>query len=200
MTDREQAPLDHSENEDAKTERRPLTRVTRKVSRKTKPMDSSKEHFEQRQPMVSGPVEEMQRLRGHGAATAAELREFLGQLKGRTPQEVMGIVAQSSLVQGITTATFACGVLLAVFTVVPYAIYGSPKDQQPETVAVAVQPSNEQSNSAETPEDSSTTTDESAKPDLAKAADAMGIGETTEADPDKNPLDTKLDSLLDGIE
>ena len=40
----------------------------------------------------------------------------------------------------------------------------------------------------------------SSEPDLERAAEAMGIGGSAEADPDTNPLDAKLDKLLDGIE
>ena len=36
--------------------------------------------------------------------------------------------------------------------------------------------------------------------DPERAIDAMGIGETKTADPDENPLEGKLDKLLDGIE
>jgi len=36
--------------------------------------------------------------------------------------------------------------------------------------------------------------------DPDRAIDAMGIGETRNADPNKNPMEDKLDKLLDGIE
>lgn len=166
-------------------------------------MDSTKDHFEQKQPVAPGSVVKAQQLRGHSSATAAELREFLGQLKGRSPQEVMGIVAQSSLFRGITTATIACAVLLVIFTVGPYVIYGGPNAQIPQkTVATSVVPADSDADAAadQSTETAPTEQDDSTKPDLAKAAQAMGIGETAEAAPDKNPLDSKLDNLLDGIE
>jgi hypothetical protein len=179
-------------------EERKLSRVTQKIDKKPTPMDSTKDHFDQQQPMSPGAAAKAQQLRGHSSATAAELREFLGQLKGRSPQEVMGIVAQSSLFRGITTATIACGVLMLVFTIGPYIIYGGPSARaRQNAVAVTVQPA---TNDTPAKQSTDTAPNDPVKPDLAKAAQAMGIGETAEAAPDKNPLDSKLDNLLDGIE
>lgn len=185
------------------TEERKLSRVTQKLNKKPTPMDSTQNHFEQQQPMPTGTATKVQQLRGNSSATAAELREFLGQLKGRSPQEVMGIVAQSSLFRGITTATIACAVLLLIFTIGPYLLSNAPGALSQKTVTAAtVAPV---SNDIAAPADQNTNTTqtqqaEPTKPDLAKAAQAMGIGETAEAAPDKNPLDSKLDNLLDGIE
>ena len=178
-----------------------LTKVARKVKEKEPTVDSSNDHFEQQQPAASGALNKMQRLQGHSSATVGELREFLGQLKGRSPQEVMGIVAQSSLFQGISTATIGCAVLLAVCTVVPYVLSDGAIETATTTVlagtvstpsAIVEPPAAETTAAAEV----STT----GEPDLQRAADAMGIGESSPADPNKNPLDSKLDKLLDGID
>ena len=74
-------------------------------------MDSSKDHFESQQP-AAGAMQDYQSLRENTTASVGELREFLGRLKGRSPQEVMGIVAQSSLVRGISIATAGTLILL----------------------------------------------------------------------------------------
>jgi hypothetical protein len=163
-------------------------------------MDSSKEQFERQQAVNSGVYGDYQKLQTHGAASVAELREFLGQLKGRSPQEVMGIVAQSSLVQGIVTATIAGGVLLVAFTIIPYVIYGGPpKESSQATPAATSQPASNEVTSADDGE-AATADTVSSEPDLQRAADAMGIGRAAEANPNENPLDKKLDNLLDGIE
>ena len=142
----------------------------------------------------------MQTLRSNSQATVAELRQFLSELKGRSPQDVMGVVAQSSLFQGIMTASVCCAVLLIVFTAGPWLLSGSPKKQ----TAVAARPTiaAEQPAVAAPPDETPTAANTQTAPssDLQKAASAMGIGETKEADPDTNPLDSKLDNLLDGIE
>ncbi|MEJ7595754.1 MAG: hypothetical protein WKF77_29945 [Planctomycetaceae bacterium] len=189
-----------AESEDARPS---LAKIIQKVKERTISVESSKEHFEQQQPAVSGVFSNMQRLRVHSSASATELREFLSQLKGRSPQEVMGIVAESSLVQGITRATIASAVLLVVFTIIPYAISGGPDSVAPKTPAGNIDRQATSSSTAE-PQVPETVAKEAAaspaEPDLKRAAEAMGIGGTAKADADTNPLDTKLDKLLDGIE
>jgi hypothetical protein len=163
-----------------------------------------REYLEQQQKRSSGVVGDLQRLKTEGSATAAELREFLSHLKGRSPKEVMGVVAESELIRCTVIATVGCFVLLVVMTVVPYALSGrssSVAEKKPAAAAVA-QPTNEEptaavEKSASTPDQAATTDPE---PDLERAAKAMGIGGTADADPNSNPLDNKLDKLLDGIE
>ncbi len=73
-----------------------------------------------------GPVRELNELRAGSAASLAELREFLAKLKGRKPQEVIGIVSASLLVQSMVMAFAAVVGLLVLFTLGPYLIYGPP--------------------------------------------------------------------------
>ena len=49
-------------------------------------------------------MSEMKRLKTEASATTSELREFIRGLKGRSPQEVMGIMAGNSLMQAMLTA------------------------------------------------------------------------------------------------
>lgn len=163
-------------------------------------MESSKQHFEQQQPAVAGAFGNIKRLRTHTAASAAELREFLGQLKGRSPQEVMGVVAQSSLIHGITRASMACGVLLVVFTIIPYAMSGGKSsDVSKKTPVVAAPVPETAAVSAVVEPAAGESAQKSKDTDLKRAADAMGIGDSAPADAKTNPLDSKLDKLLDGI-
>jgi hypothetical protein len=60
------------------------------------------------------------RVATNSAATMEELRDFLGQMKGRNPQEVLGLVAESGLAKGVLTAAAWTVVLIAIFTVGPY--------------------------------------------------------------------------------
>ena len=165
-------------------------------------MESSKQHFEQQQPAVAGAFSNLKHLRKNTSASAAELREFLGQLKGRSPQQVMGVVAHSSLVQGVTTATIASGVLLLVFTIVPYALSGGPAAAEPKKttpVAAAVAETTAATAVVEPAATAGKSSQKSKEPDLKRAADAMGIGDSALADAKTLPLDSKLDQLLDGI-
>jgi hypothetical protein len=131
------------------------------------------------------------------AATAEELRKFIGQMHGKSPQEVLGEVAQSGLTRGIVTSAIGAIVILIVFTVGPFLVNRLSADTasvataQPQQAAVQTEPVPAQASEPQAVPDES---------DLQKATDAMGIGETKTADPDKNPMDKRLDSLLDGVD
>ncbi len=168
-------------------------------------MDSAREYreyLEQQQPRTVGIAGDLKRLKADSGATATELREFLSHLKGRSPQEVMGVVAESNLFRSILTATAGCVVLLVVFTIVPYALSSRSASVSEKPAAAAVTPTNEAptaaAQAAASPAESAAAVP--GEPDLERAAKAMGIGGTAEADPNTNPLDSKLDKLLDGIE
>lgn len=67
-----------------------------------------------------GLVGDIHRARAGATATAGELREFVKQLRGRSPQEMLGIVAGSSLIQSTIVASIITVVFMAAFTVGPY--------------------------------------------------------------------------------
>ena len=86
---------------------------------------------EQAEPQITpgkGLRGDVERLKANSSATAEELREFVGGLKGRSPQEVLGIVSATGLFKGTIQATVGMAVVLAVFTVLPWAI----ADEKPE--------------------------------------------------------------------
>jgi hypothetical protein len=161
-----------------------------------------------------GPTRELRNLHANGSASLGELREFLAGLKGRKPQEVIGIVSASLLAQSMVLATLATIALLAVFTVGPYLLYGPSKAKSAADKAggkAAAKPaSGSQSATAGATTNSSATNDgskgkveASASPgvDVERATKALGIDETKPSDPKKNPLDSpNLDKLLDGLD
>jgi hypothetical protein len=69
---------------------------------------------------ASGIGRDLRSARDNGKASLQELREFVGTLKGRRPQEVMGIVAGNSLVKGIEMSAIGFVVVLLVFTAIPF--------------------------------------------------------------------------------
>jgi cytoskeletal protein RodZ len=162
-----------------------------------------------------GPVRELRELKAGGTASLTELREFLTQLKGRKPQEVIGIVSASLLIQSMVMSFLIVVGLLVVFTVGPYLVYGPP---QPKTAGASpiVAGTGESSQSldvnaspieatstAATPSTPSASADTPpiAEPDLKRGSQVMGIDEAKSADPSKNPLDSPdLDKLLDGLD
>lgn len=142
----------------------------------------------------------LSRIKRDGGHTLAELQEFLAQMRGRSPQEVLGMVSASELVRGIVLATIGCVVLIGVFTIIPYALRDdkaaaksppskdaapAPSDKGAANAAPAVA-----SSGSKTPSDT----------DLDAAAKALNIDEVKAAPPDVNPLDKDLDKLLDGKE
>tara|TARA_A100001037_G_C14886551_1_gene516378 strand:- start:118 stop:603 length:486 start_codon:yes stop_codon:yes gene_type:complete len=160
-------------------------------------MNEDQQHEQsQRQRGILGDV---QSVKHNGVASLAELREFIGSLKGRKPQEVMGDVASNGLVQGILLSTVGFVVILLVFTVIPFFM----ADEEP--VAQKENNSTVTSTSEETPEEQEATqeTDPQAPTAEGETGDAvldnLGIGETKEANPDENPLGDKFNDLLEGV-
>ncbi len=163
-------------------------------------MKPIRDHFEQQQEPVAGIAKDLRRLKTDGAASVNELRQFIGQLKGRTPQEAMGVVAQSDLVRSIILAAAGCAVLLVVLTIFPYWFRdrsSSTTTAQPAT-KVDTPPLEPAAGTAETTSPAATAG--TGQPDLKRAAAAMGIGDAAPADSDTKPLDDRLDKLLDGID
>ena len=156
----------------------------------------------------TGMFKDIKRLRTDGTASVEELRQFLRQLKGKSPQEMLGIVSESGLVKGMVTATIGTMAVLFVFTIGPWA-YGelAGEPAQPRTVARPAPAGNPATPSAIDPATQAAAAAASVgdpgspsaaavpgQPDLGAATKALGIGETRTGEPDINSLlDKKLD-------
>jgi hypothetical protein len=140
---------------------------------------------------------DLARMKMNSAATIDELREFVGQLKGRNPQEVLGLVAQSGLVKGVLTATCWTLGLIAVFTIGPYFLI-APKEKK---TAEKPAPINVPNEAAVDPTKSALDVGSQggAMTNQEKGVKLMQLDETKEAPADSNPLEKKseLDNLLD---
>ena len=172
-------------------------------------MEQTRDEVERMKSQAKNPVgaaRDMQNLSENTSASVDELREFVAGLKGRSPQEVLGIVTQNSLFQGVVQATVGCVVVLAVLTVGPWML----ADEKPagaedlEIIAASTSAdaaSAEEAAPAETEVAAADVAGSADTADPASAAAAMGIDEVKDADAESNPLDTdsKLDSLLDGL-
>ena len=137
----------------------------------------------------------VKRLSTDAATTTTELRNFVRSLKGRSPQEVMGIVSSNALTQAMIGSTIATVVLLAVLTV-PFAFGNSAKakSKKPAASVADAESAKTDTASAKTANSGDTPSEE----DIKKASKAMGLDETKTADPKKNPLDS-FDNLLDKV-
>ncbi len=154
-------------------------------------MDQLREHLtDDGRPSQSA----VKRLSTGVATTTSELRDFVRSLKGRSPQEVMGIVSSNALTQAVIGSTLATVVLLAVLTV-PFAFGKSAKAKSTKPAAVVdVEPAKADAASLKSTNSGDTPSEE----DIKKASKAMGLDETKTADPKKNPLDS-FDNLLDKV-
>lgn len=152
---------------------------------------------------------DIHRAREGATASAAELREFVRQCRGKSPQEMLGLVAGSSLVQGTILATIITVIFMGAFTVGPYvmnkAVPPVAKAPKPAPAAAPAAAPNATASTAAPATAASlpatsgpaVPTDPLAPPgSKSDIANKLGIGETKIADPKKNPLDAGADDLL----
>jgi hypothetical protein len=154
------------------------------------------------QPMAN-PKSELRNLRSSSNATVAELKSFLKQLQGRSPQEMLGIVAASQLFRAICISTMivlAGGLLL---TAIPFAIgAGKPREKAPSgksgqpSAAEPAIPRPASNPTAPSPPDQEANPLAPTAPNLSN----LGVTEEKQASPNKNPLENKRDNFLDGLE
>lgn len=154
-----------------------------------------------KQPSESqGVLGQMSRLKHHSNASADELRQFIQSMKGKSPQQVLGLIAQSDLIRSTAMAAVFFVILLAVLTFVP-AMFSGDGDQ---AVAAAPQNNQQQGDKKERKKQDKTknaatakaTKDAKGKQPTAKIPDkqddilkSLDIGDTKTSDPKKNPLD-----------
>ena len=154
---------------------------------------------------MSSPANDIRKLRTNSAASANELKSWLDKMRGKSPQEVLGAVATSSLFQSFITAAVLMAVVIFGWTALAwgYNQFLSGKSDQEmasrdETAKTEDQKESTVPKNVENP-------DKAEMPDLdltskKKIADDLGIGETKESPANLNPLDDTNDDLLDGLE
>jgi len=147
-----------------------------------------REPIETRTAMASTKAD-LRELRSNSRATVQEIQAFLRELKGKGPQEMLGVVAASNLFRSllISTAIVAGGILL--FTAIPY-FAGDDEKNAPAPVAENKVPEKAPEVAPEQP-----AADPAPDP-LSK----LGVGEELSAPPNKNPLDDKGDDFLKDLE
>ena len=153
---------------------------------------------------IASPKRDLKQLGQNSKAVVGELREFLASLKGKSPKEMMGAVAESSLIRSLLISSAVMVVLVFVFSVIPYHL------KQMEESAQATQnekeaPGEKAEDEAAVPagEEGEASGERKQAPDAPKTpeqktADVLGVGEV--ADPSANPLDSDGDDLLDGLD
>ena len=168
---------------------------------------------------MSSPVNDIRKIRTNGAASAAELMDWLAKMKVKSPRDVLGAVANSNLFKSVVQATVLVLVLIAVFTVLPWML----GDKRSEGVASgtgsgSIEAAGGDANTAGDRGESTSldtgegegavvapTTDPEQMPEInlsgkEAVADKLGVGESKEAPANVNPLEASADDLLDGLE
>jgi len=163
-------------------------------------MKPIRDHMEQQQAPVAGIAKDLRRMKTEGAASVKELRQFISQLKGRSPEEVMGAVAQSDLFRSIILAAAGCAVLLVVLTIIPYLLRGPSTSKTTALPATELDTSPAVQSASIGETTSPSAPDGTGQLDMQRAAKAMGISDAAPPDSDTKPLDDRLEKLLDGID
>lgn len=134
---------------------------------------------------------DLRELRGNSQATVQEIQAFLRELKGKNPQEMLGMVASSNLFRSLllSTAIVAGGILL--FTAIPYFMADS---EPPVAEKAAEEPGKTATPEAPAPEPEVPLADET------DPIDSLGIGEELPAEPGVNPLESTGDDFLKDLE
>jgi hypothetical protein len=132
---------------------------------------------------------DLRELRDNSRATVGEIQAFLRELKGKGPQEMLGVVAASNLFRSLvlSTAIVVGGILL--FTAVPYFMGGDEK-----TAPVAEKPV-----SVKAPLEAPKPIEPAAEP-APDPLSKLGVGEELSAPANTNPLEDKGDDFLEDLE
>lgn len=149
-----------------------------------------KTQSESRTSMASTKAD-LRELKTNSRATVQELQEFLRELRGKSPQEMLGVVASSQLFRAtILSVILVTGAIFAL-TALPY-FFGEEPPAAPAPVAAApvAEPA--------PPEPTPTVTDP-ATPEPGPLA-PLGVNDQLPAPPNTNPLEDKGDDFLKDLE
>jgi len=136
---------------------------------------------------LASSTADLRELKTNSRATVQELQAFLRELKGRSPQEMLGIVTSSQLVRSIGLAAILVTGGILLFTAIPYFMADEEITNPVKSEPVPLLPAPEAPVAAPT---------EPAPDPLSN----LGVGEELKAPPDENPLENKSDDFLKDLE
>ena len=146
------------------------------------------------QPM-SSIGRDVKNLKANTTTTATEVRAFLSEMQGKSPREMLGIIAQSNLGSSLVHSAAIIGTLLAGFTVLAIASADDLKEQQEETTGDAPTHLNDLPDHNKSPDNEANTqesiNDDNRTPE-EKAAEKMGVDKAKKGQPKEvNPFGNK---------
>ena len=154
---------------------------------------------------IASPKGDFKKLGRNSQAVVGELREFLANLKGKSPKEMMGAVAESSLAQSLLISTVMMTILVFALSAIPYYLKDEQVSAEAADKGTATEDNPAEQSNAPSVAGESSSGEEGSVQETAPSktpeqttADILGVGEV--ADPDSNPLDSGGDDLLDGLD
>ena len=146
---------------------------------------------------------DIKKVQVNSTAVGAEIGEFLEQMRGRSPQEMLGLVAQSDLIRSTTVATVGCAVLILALTIIPHMLREeAPVKADAKAETPATQPATPPgATTTPDPATAAATKSDTGDPkgttdDPNKVAKTLGIGDVKTGQPDIDPFKNTDDDLL----
>jgi hypothetical protein len=146
-----------------------------------------------------GLARDFHRARAGTKASAEELRAYVQQFRGKSPQEMLGLVTGSGLVRSTVLATVLTVIGMAAFTLGPYVwnkmsppVAKTPKSPPAAAVTAPATPAP----AAPAPPATVAVPAGTNVPPSADVLEKLGLGESKAKPPTKNPLEAGGDDLL----
>ena len=136
---------------------------------------------------------DLRELKSNTNATVQELQQFLRELKGKSPQEMLGVVASSQLFRSTIISVILVTIALFGLTAIPYFLQDEQSSPSEEpAVATPTAPAPAPTPAAPTPKPSDPNSPDSLKP--------LKVNETITAPSNSNPLEDKGGDFLKDLE
>ncbi|MDG1671020.1 MAG: hypothetical protein P8M08_14390 [Akkermansiaceae bacterium] len=136
---------------------------------------------------------DLRELKSNTNATVQELQQFLRELKGKSPQEMLGVVASSQLFRSTIISVILVTIALFALTAIPYFLQGDePAPTEVTAVAMPAPPAPAPTPVTPAPKPADPSTPDSLKP--------LKVNETITAPSNSNPLEDKGGDFLKDLE
>ncbi len=150
----------------------------------------SKNSGESRTSMASTKAD-LRELKANSSATVQELQLFLRELKGKSPPEMLGIVASSQLIRAIILSVILVIVAIFALTAIPYFLGNNETPNPEQPIVINPAPPAPEPKEANPP------------PNQIKPAEPLaplGVNEKKTAPANVNPLEDDGGSFLKDLE
>jgi len=151
----------------------------------------------QTKPMAS-LSRDIRNLKSNTSNTAVEVRSFLAEMQGKSPREMLGVIAQSDLASSLLVSTAIICFLLVAFTGMAFVL--GDDEAQPTAASTGPAPANQPAQETNGKAPTTGTTDNSTPAE--KAAKALKVDQEKKGDPKEPKLfdgENSGDDILDDL-